>query len=124
MLTGYEQVRSIVCALTGDAAGAATVELVLPETGVCGVPSFESSSALDGATSCCGGPAPALVNACCAEDADAKAMGHEGCGCGSTHTTAPGEPAHAGAGQGTKPGALHLLSDRRPGGGRTTGCCS
>ena len=35
MLTGYEQVRSIACALTGDAAGAATVELTLPETGVC-----------------------------------------------------------------------------------------
>ena len=33
--TGYEQVRSVVCALTGDLAGAAAVELVLPETGVC-----------------------------------------------------------------------------------------
>jgi thioredoxin reductase len=35
MLTGYEQVRSVVCALTGDAQGARAVELVLPETGVC-----------------------------------------------------------------------------------------
>jgi hypothetical protein len=35
MLTGYEQVRSIACALTGDDAGARNVELVLPETGVC-----------------------------------------------------------------------------------------
>jgi cation diffusion facilitator CzcD-associated flavoprotein CzcO len=35
MLTGYEQVRSTVCALTGDEQGAAEVRLVLPETGVC-----------------------------------------------------------------------------------------
>lgn len=35
LLTGYEQVRSVACALTGDDAGARSVELVLPETGVC-----------------------------------------------------------------------------------------
>ncbi len=35
MLTGYEQVRSIACELTGDHEGARRVELVLPETGVC-----------------------------------------------------------------------------------------
>lgn len=35
MLTGYEQVRSIACELTGDLEGARKVELVLPETGVC-----------------------------------------------------------------------------------------
>jgi hypothetical protein len=35
MLTGYEQVRSIVAALSGDWDAARTVELVLPETGVC-----------------------------------------------------------------------------------------
>jgi hypothetical protein len=34
-LTGYEQVRSIVAALTGDWEDARMVELVLPETGVC-----------------------------------------------------------------------------------------
>ena len=34
-LTGYEQVRSVACALVGDEAGARNVELVLPETGVC-----------------------------------------------------------------------------------------
>ena len=34
-LTGYEQVRSIVAALTGDYEAAHKVELVLPETGVC-----------------------------------------------------------------------------------------
>lgn len=35
LLTGYEQVRSVVSALVGDAEGAQRVELVLPETGVC-----------------------------------------------------------------------------------------
>jgi hypothetical protein len=35
LLTGYEQVRSVACALVGDEEGARNVELVLPETGVC-----------------------------------------------------------------------------------------
>jgi thioredoxin reductase len=35
MLTGYEQVRSIVAALSGDWEAARSVKLVLPETGVC-----------------------------------------------------------------------------------------
>jgi hypothetical protein len=35
MLTGYEQVRSVVAAIAGDVASADKVELVLPETGVC-----------------------------------------------------------------------------------------
>jgi thioredoxin reductase len=35
MLTGYEQVRSVVAALAGDWEAARNVELVLPETGVC-----------------------------------------------------------------------------------------
>jgi hypothetical protein len=35
LLTGYEQVRSVVCALTGDVEGARAVKLELPETGVC-----------------------------------------------------------------------------------------
>jgi hypothetical protein len=33
------------------------------------------------ASGCCGGPAPAAVDACCADDADAKAVGKTGCGC-------------------------------------------
>ena len=45
MLTGYEQVRSIACALTGDLTGAESVELVLPQTGVCS----------GGGSDCCGG---------------------------------------------------------------------
>jgi hypothetical protein len=35
-LTGYEQVRSVAAALAGDTEAADRVELVLPETGVCG----------------------------------------------------------------------------------------
>ncbi|TVX93724.1 NAD(P)-binding domain-containing protein [Paenibacillus agilis] len=37
MATGYEQVRSIVAALTGDWEAAEKVELELPETGVCSI---------------------------------------------------------------------------------------
>ena len=35
MITGYEQVRSVVAALAGDWAAARDTQLVLPETGVC-----------------------------------------------------------------------------------------
>jgi hypothetical protein len=35
MLTGYEQVRSVVAALAGDWESARDIQLVLPETGVC-----------------------------------------------------------------------------------------
>lgn len=34
-------------------------------------------------SSCCGGPAPENVDACCVKDADAKSKGEEGCGCNS-----------------------------------------
>ena len=43
-MTGYEQVRSIASALVGDMAGAESVELVLPQTGVC-----------SGGSDCCDG---------------------------------------------------------------------
>jgi hypothetical protein len=56
LLTGYEQVRSIVCALTGDLEAARSVELVLPETGVCSTDPGGSSSCCDGADG--GEPAP------------------------------------------------------------------
>ena len=38
MLTGYEQVRSIVAAIAGDMQAALDTRLVLPETGVCSGP--------------------------------------------------------------------------------------
>jgi pyridine nucleotide-disulfide oxidoreductase len=78
MITGYEQVRSIAADLAGDRAAAERVELELPETGVCTRGGVEGDEAASG---CCGGPAPVGVDACCAEDADAKAGGKTGCGC-------------------------------------------
>jgi hypothetical protein len=88
MATGYEQVRSVVAEIAGDHAAARDVRLVLPETGVCGVPAVQSVAAESGAAAgCCGGPAPAGADACCVKDADAKAAGLEGCGCGTTEAT-------------------------------------
>jgi thioredoxin reductase len=78
LLTGYEQVRSVVAAIAGDTASADAVQLVLPETGVCSAP-LEAGE-------CCGGPA-LDASACCAADANAKAAGADGCGCTSTQST-------------------------------------
>jgi thioredoxin reductase len=79
MLTGYEQVRSVVAAIAGDLAAADDIHLVLPETGVCSTNPAPVAAASSG---CCGGPAPVNVDACCVADADAKAEGKSGCGCG------------------------------------------
>ncbi|HSX62593.1 MAG TPA: FAD-dependent oxidoreductase [Tahibacter sp.] len=80
LLTGYEQVRSVVAAISGDWEAARRVELVLPETGVCNT-QFADEDAAQAAAGCCGGPAPAGSDACCVADADAKAAGDAGCGC-------------------------------------------
>ncbi|WP_219825173.1 NAD(P)-binding domain-containing protein [Streptomyces roseicoloratus] len=62
-LTGYEQVRSVVAAIAGDHESAQRVELVLPETGVCGGAGLfdqpDTEQAGDGG-GCCA-PAPALI---------------------------------------------------------------
>ncbi|MER7000426.1 NAD(P)-binding domain-containing protein [Streptomyces sp. NPDC000410] len=59
-LTGYEQVRSVVAAIAGDRESAERVELVLPETGVCGGAGLfdqpEADAASDGG-GCCAAPA-------------------------------------------------------------------
>jgi hypothetical protein len=80
LLTGYEQVRSVAAAIAGDAAAADDVRLVLPETGVCSTRPVIVANASAG---CCGGPAPANVDACCVADAVAKDLGKPGCGCGA-----------------------------------------
>lgn len=85
MLTGYEQVRSVIAELGGDPVAARQLQLVLPETGVCSIPQGVTAS-------CCFGPAPETANACCKRDAEAKAAGDTGCGCA---TAAP----DAGCGQ-------------------------
>jgi thioredoxin reductase len=74
MLTGYEQVRSVVAALAGDWASARDVQLVLPETGVCSggaetvgcctpevpaqresiLPVLQPAGATDAGSNCCG----------------------------------------------------------------------
>lgn len=73
LLTGYEQVRSVVCALTGDEAGARAVELELPETGVC--------SSDRGESACCA-PAVAIGTTIALVEADPRsANGRSSC-CG------------------------------------------
>lgn len=84
MMTGFEQVRSVVAAIAGDLAEADNVRLVLPETGVC-------TAAPAGVGGCCGGPAPAEAEACCADDAAAKADGKAGCGCGPAKVSEPAQ---------------------------------
>lgn len=101
LLTGYEQVRSVVASIAGDLEAAERVELVLPETGVCithfadeVVPVPPSAGTRNAALmerpdhtrrgACCGGPPAADVDACCNADAEAKALGGSGCGCGTT----------------------------------------
>lgn len=81
MATGYEQVRSVVAELAGDAAAARRVALVLPETGVCNTrPAAELAGATEVADGCCGGPAPLESGACCSADVLLADTG--GCGCG------------------------------------------
>ncbi|MFF5970726.1 NAD(P)-binding domain-containing protein [Streptomyces sp. NPDC012769] len=65
-LTGYEQVRSVVAAIAGDRESAERVDLVLPETGVCGgaglfeQPDTDADAAQSEGGGCCA-PAPALI---------------------------------------------------------------
>ncbi len=61
-MTGYEQVRSIGAAIAGDHDAAARVELILPETGVCGGAGvFDEPDADASEGGCCGTPEPELV---------------------------------------------------------------
>lgn len=90
MTTGYEQVRSVVAELAGDAVAARQVHLKLPETGVCRTRSTIDATAdaccappkaLAKEATCCGGPPKANAAACCVADELAKAEGESGCGC-------------------------------------------
>ena len=102
LLTGYEQVRSVVAAIAGDWQAARRVELALPETGVCitqlaGEDAAEQSSAkvlVAKTSSCCGGPPKADVSACCVKDERVKATGAAGCGCGGTSKLAAAHAAN------------------------------
>ncbi len=88
MLTGYEQVRSVVAELTGDLEAARRVELTLPPTGVC------SATPVESASGCCDAASAALVAAasgCCEAASLAPVESPSGC-CGSV-ATAPVEAA-------------------------------
>ncbi|TXH34244.1 MAG: flavoprotein [Rhodospirillaceae bacterium] len=87
LLTGYEQVRSVVAAIAGDIDAAEQVHLVLPETGICSTDALAdevccTSPAQIERTACCGGPPPAQENACCVADVAARKSGKSGCGSG------------------------------------------
>ena len=87
MATGYEQVRSVAAYLAGDLKAADDVQLVLPETGVCSTNFVARSEAEN--SGCCAGPAPFATDACCADDAKAKAEGAAGCGCNTSSKSEP-----------------------------------
>jgi thioredoxin reductase len=95
MVTGYEQVRSVVAAIAGDLEAADKVALELPETGVCSAP-LEAPAAEVQATGCCGGPPKSNAAACCVLDEEKKAAGEAGCGCASP-SAAPPAQARAGS---------------------------
>ncbi len=70
LATGYEQVRSVTAALAGDRQAADTVQLELPETGVCSsdigtscdVPAtVPAGFVAESSGGCCGAPEPVLV---------------------------------------------------------------
>ncbi|HWM20585.1 MAG TPA: FAD-dependent oxidoreductase [Ilumatobacteraceae bacterium] len=53
MITGYEQVRSVVAALAGDWEAARDTQLVLPETGVCHGPGIAVPQSVSGPSASC-----------------------------------------------------------------------
>jgi hypothetical protein len=70
MLTGYEQVRSVVALLDGDETAAREVRLLLPETGVCKTDTSGGSCCApwpvaSEPASCCA-PSPMAPTSCCA----------------------------------------------------------
>jgi hypothetical protein len=74
MLTGYEQVRSVVALLDGDEAAAREVQLLLPETGVCKADS-------SGGSCCAPAPTPTNKSASCCTPTPRVATAASGC-CG------------------------------------------
>ncbi len=60
-MTGYEQVRSVVAELAGDHEAAARVDLVLPDTGVCGGSGAFDDPDGQSSGGCCAAPGPVEV---------------------------------------------------------------
>lgn len=82
MMTGYEQVRSVVAALAGDMEAARHVQLALPETGVCSgggeetgcciLPDSSNSltlPVLGGGCGCSSSPEASSASSCCSPSA-------------------------------------------------------
>jgi hypothetical protein len=65
LATGYEQVRSVVAHLAGDAEAAKRVGLCLPETGVCSLGPAPIVEEPVPAAACCGPKSPAKAGGCC-----------------------------------------------------------
>jgi N-acetylglutamate synthase-like GNAT family acetyltransferase len=76
MATGFEQARSVVAAIAGDLEAADRVELELPETGVCGLGTEDTSGA---ETSCCG-DAPEAATVAVAPTPSKGGCGATSCG--------------------------------------------
>lgn len=96
MLTGFEQVRSVVAAIAGDITAADRVELELPETGVCSLSSAPGqvqpqASTPQAAQGCCDPtPSPSAQPSSCGTGSasscspQAQPTAVEASGCGST----------------------------------------
>jgi thioredoxin reductase len=83
--------------LAAPVGGANLISLTPVGTNVA-VPLLPLNSVAQAAASgCCGGPAPAGADACCVKDADAKAAGQDGCGCGTAQATSAEPVVAAGA---------------------------
>ena len=83
LLTGYEQVRSVVAAIAGDWDAARRVELVLPETGVC-ITQFAEEDTPAAAAACCGSPPSQPAAACRVGDGVEKSARNAACGSAAT----------------------------------------
>ena len=87
-MTGYEQVRSIVAMLAGDVEAAERIELVLPDTGVCGGSGLydDPAAVSEGSGGGCCAPAPALITIGAPSDVEVSSCGTSsgvsGGGCG------------------------------------------
>ncbi len=120
MATGYEQVRSVVSALTGDWEAAIKVELNLPKTGVC---SSNRSSQDQVATVECCGPGESIADSlsCCVPEelveVSAPAATSASC-CG------PAEPVAAAAPTAISESCCGPSSPPEPARETSKGCCS
>lgn len=114
--TGYEQVRSVVLALTGDWEAARQIDLVLPETGVCSTTRGEADEDGDALACCQPETIGASASNCCGPAAEAA--GKTAC-CTPASTAVPVAlsfaNARAGAGQ-----VIELLPVAEA---RSSGCC-